>query len=268
LASRLRLALDVHGSPEYALTWKTWDMPSGPPICALRASGRRTSDSGYSGWPTPDTPNGGRGISHATQHGATFYDKRGKKVQLSLENAAKLSGWATPSARDWKNGQASPETMARNARPLNEQAVMLAGWPTPKAQRPEQATTFTRGNPTLGMAAGWATPRAEDSEQTGAHRGTPDTLTSQGRLAGWATPTALERSGQGDRNVSLMQQARRGQMPSGSPASTAKPGALNPAFVRWLMGLPSRWDQAAPLKAKAELGCSKHTGTRSSRRSR
>jgi len=43
LESRLRAALDVNGSPEYELTWKHWDMPSGLPICALRASARHTS---------------------------------------------------------------------------------------------------------------------------------------------------------------------------------------------------------------------------------
>lgn len=53
LESRLRARLGVNGSPEYALTWKTWDMPSGPPICALRASARRTSGSGFGGLPTP-----------------------------------------------------------------------------------------------------------------------------------------------------------------------------------------------------------------------
>src|SRR5690242_21166272 len=46
LESRLRARLDVHGSPEYVLTWKTWDMPSGPLICALRASARPTSGNG------------------------------------------------------------------------------------------------------------------------------------------------------------------------------------------------------------------------------
>src|SRR5690606_9334955 len=53
LENRLQARLDVNGSPEYALTWKHWDMPSGPPICALRASTRRISDKGYTGWPTP-----------------------------------------------------------------------------------------------------------------------------------------------------------------------------------------------------------------------
>ena len=57
LASKLRQRLDGNGSPLYALTWKQWDMQSGPPICALRASARRTSDrdcggGGYAGWAT------------------------------------------------------------------------------------------------------------------------------------------------------------------------------------------------------------------------
>lgn len=58
LESRLQAALDGAGSPLYGLTWRHWDMQSGPPICALRASARRTFDSAYtgveSGWPTPD----------------------------------------------------------------------------------------------------------------------------------------------------------------------------------------------------------------------
>ncbi len=53
LENRLRVRTVACGSPEYVLTWKQWDMPSGPPICALRASGRRILDSGCIGWPTP-----------------------------------------------------------------------------------------------------------------------------------------------------------------------------------------------------------------------
>jgi len=68
LENRLRASLDVNGSPEYALTWKHWDMPAGLPICALRARAHRTSDSDCSGWPT-----------------------------------ATLAGWVTPSSRDWKD---------------------------------------------------------------------------------------------------------------------------------------------------------------------
>jgi hypothetical protein len=47
-----------------------------------------------------------------------------------------------------------------------------------------------------------------------------------------------------------------GLAPAGSSATTEKPGALNPAFVCWLMGFPPEWDACAP------------TETQSSRRSR
>jgi hypothetical protein len=53
LESRLRQALAGRGSAEYVLTWKHWDIGLGPPICALRASGHRTSGSGFGGLPTP-----------------------------------------------------------------------------------------------------------------------------------------------------------------------------------------------------------------------
>jgi hypothetical protein len=53
LENRFRALTDVNGSPEYELTWKKWDMPLGPPLCALRASALRTSDKGSIGWPTP-----------------------------------------------------------------------------------------------------------------------------------------------------------------------------------------------------------------------
>ena len=64
LESRLRVLLEGRGAPEYELTWKRWDMPSGPPICALRASARRTFGSVFTGW---------------------------------------RQGWATPTARDHKD---------------------------------------------------------------------------------------------------------------------------------------------------------------------
>jgi hypothetical protein len=80
LESRLRARMDVNGSPEYALTWSSWDMPSGPPICALRALGRRKAVSGYIGWPTPRV--GGNGTA-------------GKKYKGRIEDAAVLASGLT-----------------------------------------------------------------------------------------------------------------------------------------------------------------------------
>ena len=62
LESRLRVRMDVNGSPEYALTWKTWDMPAGLSICALRPSKRRTGGHGFTGWPTPTAEENGGNI--------------------------------------------------------------------------------------------------------------------------------------------------------------------------------------------------------------
>jgi len=123
--------LDVNGSPEFALTWKAVDMPAGPPICALRASGRRTSDSGFGGWPTPNVPNGGRSISHAEQKGGTYYHE-GKKVQVGLEAAAKM-----------------------------------AGWPTPKEQNTRGTSIKHDGLWDIAQTVGWLTPTARDWKDTG-----------------------------------------------------------------------------------------------------
>jgi hypothetical protein len=114
--------------------------------------------------------------------------------------------------------------MDRNARPLNEQA-MLAAWATPKATDGSGGrTTATEGggNSHLDVQArlaSWATPRAEYSESSGAHSGKADTLTSQSRLTG--------------------------ETPSGSLAKTESSGQLNPSLSRWLQGLPISWDLAA-----------------------
>ncbi len=97
LESRLRQQMDVNGSPEYALTWKRWDMQSGPPICALRASGHPISDQGYGGWQTPKLPSGG----------ACQRNTPGGWLRKLEDQAVLLTtGWATPSSRDWKD---SPE---------------------------------------------------------------------------------------------------------------------------------------------------------------
>src|SRR6185436_14339037 len=140
LENRLRAKMDVNGSPEYALTWKEWDMPAGLPICALRGSQRRSSDSGFTGWPAPMA--GSPATENYNEAGNTdssrktvdlvgwanplasearqgFQDRsRGKKgrqeslttqVALNVQERERererirLSGWFGPSSRDWKD---------------------------------------------------------------------------------------------------------------------------------------------------------------------
>jgi len=102
LESRLVANLDVNGSPEYKLTWKSWVLSSGLRICALRASPRRISDKDFSGWPTPSysDANGGKGPRLGVSPTGKLPD--GGKAQMDLSAFAKLqlAGWATPAARD------------------------------------------------------------------------------------------------------------------------------------------------------------------------
>jgi len=168
LESRLRQRLAVSGSPEYALTWKRWVMRSGPPICALRASGRRTSGSGCGGWPTPRAAEAGPDYAIADRKGSGGYSlqtvaqiagwptptlqdseqaggagciARGGRGH-SLHSAAKISGWATPQARDHRRGETGGEPLTHNSRPLSEQVLLADSGPTPPGS---PAATEKRG---------------------------------------------------------------------------------------------------------------------------
>jgi hypothetical protein len=217
LESRLRARMGASGSPEYALTWKAQDMPSGPPICALRARARRTSASACSGWPTPmaGTP---------AQKG---YNEAGNN-DSSRKTVALLAGWPSPKSSD----QSRPDANRTGERRRNlDDYAHLAGWPTPRsfdgtgAAERQRVTMPDRQRSSLahdGLAAlhlwvaGWATPRQSDGEK--------NVRSPQGATR------EIERKG-AQNDLGLVS----GLMPSGSPASTASRGALSPLFSLWLM---------------------------------
>ena len=87
LESRLRQRLDLLGSTLFSLTWKRRDTPQGRSICALRASGHRTSDSGFTGWPTPMA-------GHAADN---------------TRRTEELAFWRTPMASDGHQGTTAVE---------------------------------------------------------------------------------------------------------------------------------------------------------------
>ena len=207
LANKLQAAMDVNGSPEYVLTWKQWDIGSGVPICALRASPRPTSDKGFGGWRSQqagDADHGGpnardsAGSPHLTSQAAAGWQTpklpSGGACERNtsggglrkLEDQAILTGWPTVAARDWKDGRCNQKTWDKNTRPLNEAAVNLIGWDTPHC------------------------PRAHDSDNS--------------------KSTYLERS-------------ILGVMQSGMNVEMAKAGGflLNPKFSLWLQGYSAEW---------------------------
>jgi hypothetical protein len=265
LESRLRLLLGANGSPEYELTWKSWDMQSGPPICALRASVRRISDSGCSGWPTPNTPNGGRATPPGTS--TTGMTPDGKKRQVALENVVQTVVAMVPLGDEVSN----PEAMS-------SMQVQLAGWPTPNHNTTGAGNQGREGGLNLQTASKLVKLRERaiasglklltENEvleevmrrRTGnqectcpIHGQTPSsslapTENGGGCLAGWCSPTAQDHS-RGvkpprphDTGVPLTQQVANLERWVFDKHRKWNPTLkLNYRFSLWLQGYPIEW---------------------------
>lgn len=123
LANRLQQVTQTYGSTLYKLTWKEWDTPSG--LCRLRqrASARRISESGPTGWPTPTA-------SSVTGAGTSW-----RQGGMNIQTAAMMSGWPTPTTID--NNQVRGLGAAANAPNRGSTlggAARMAGWVTPTSR--------------------------------------------------------------------------------------------------------------------------------------
>lgn len=243
LRTFLRFALA--GRSRWSLIWRKRAIPS----CHLwwwvlgrlePLTGEIESGSLPGEWATPRTSDAERG-----RDGRRGPESRRQGGPCLMEQ---LLEWPTPTARDWRSTQASPETHARNARPLSE-AVGLRDWPTPTAADADRASEkYARGNPLRGAAAReWPTPRANDPEKRGnfdtANRrnglpaavgqdGQPDAESGSGHGSPreWCTPTRRDEKGPGPKHTK-----------GGRDLAKDAAGKLNPDWVEALMGAPPGW---------------------------
>jgi hypothetical protein len=188
LESRLRQKTALLGSTLYKLIWKQRSTPSGHSIPALRASVRRTSDSASI---SPD-------MQRPPPH---------------------QNGWATASARDWKDSAGmtvtatNPDGSVRERLDQLPRQAQLAGWPTAVTGNAMGSQSFEGLSATgktadgrklavslnhLATLAAWPTSRATDAEgsmREMLRKGTPQDLAAAASIAGWPTTTAKMKAG-------------------------------------------------------------------------
>lgn len=226
LANRLQQVTQMLGSTLYKQTWKEWDTPSG--LCRLRqrASVRRTSESGPTGWPTP--------LAKSTTGAGTS----GRMGGMNIQTAVTLASWPTPTTID--NNQVAGHAAAANAPKRGSTlggASRLAGWVTPTSRD-------------------WKDSAGMTAQRDGKDR--LDQLPRQAFMVGWPTPTTeatvrSKRYAQGGMPFSMaasmagpLRLTVFGEMRTGSYVEMANDVQLNPAHSRWLMGLPHAWDESSP----------------------
>jgi len=204
--------------------------------------------------------------------------------QMNLPNTLNvISSPASAGGRSLCNSQAGPQL------DLFGQALAPASHSQPLAKASEPQTNGTSGpcssissaSAALSLSLGnrlqtrLAKAGSTEYQQTWKQKATPagrpywahtasGHRTSDKDCSGWPTPSddnannAYGHKGTDFSDLPTTAQKASGQPPSGTPAATAKPAALNPAFSLWLMGYPAEW---------ASCGARAMQSSRKSRRS-
>ena len=96
LESKLQAKTQSLGSTLFKMTWKPWITPSGRYRFRLRASALRTSETDFTGWPTPTT----RDHKDTGDLSKSMLRRDGKLRHDTVPRLAFLAGWPTPITND------------------------------------------------------------------------------------------------------------------------------------------------------------------------
>lgn len=210
LANRLPALLATPGGIAWRQTWKAKVTPLRRRILAHTQSGLLTSDSGCTGWPTPNA--GPQNDSDSTwkdrREALKAKHKNGNGFGMNLGQAAMLSPWPTPAAQE---PGGTPEQHLARKRAAVARGVKMGC---------DVVTTLSH----VAQLAAWPTATTRD----------------------WKS-TASNQHGVNARPLNeVARLTAPGPLSNGSPAQTEKRGPLNPEFSRWLMGVPAVWENCAP----------------------
>lgn len=226
LVSRLRAVTDATGSTLFTVMWMRQNTPSEFSIYQARSLGRRTSDSACTGWPTPTTPSGGQTAPEGTS--STGRTPDGRKVQVTLKDVARLSGWPTPAAHE---AGGTPEAFLERKR----QAV---------ANGHSMGVSMTSLS-LMTQYAGWRPPTALSPNARRGGGQDPAKRLAQGHTVDLKDQVLLARGPLGEPARLL----GSGVMLIGSCARTLMGhagGQLSPGHSRWLQGYPVAFELCHP----------------------